>query len=569
MNFTKTNMKYFLIFFTYILIIITISATYIIQTETQNGDNTYDFVPNKYHFEAIQEDRLWFLHIGYNTLSQNSKHRVIVSDFDNPWKTCYTEWQNYTISSQYHRDVEFNIPSTAIKPNSTTFCKTQIYDQNDKLLYQSKVQEFTNRINQNSRTLTQLVKSGEEKGYDYPWNWCHEIIWDTKTQKFWHLSSGEKEFVKKAWTSDKPYDWEYVGPISTEFPNGWRSHKGVTGYIMEDNTHIATINIQDGTGTGAALYTGDSFINMTLQGILFRYGENVNCSVNCRLNEIWFNKTDNSWYGYISGSSVYLGTRTHAYLAQSENLNFTGKFDPSPLYYNDQWGNTSWTTAGIYPPNSVWLNGRGLAGVKGYANKNKPYDFDADLIFMKSPRDISSESFYSPLDSKDAYLNTILKYNDTQRTVPVIQDGIVWIMARNGVRYNATGCVMSLCGFWANETVSISPGYNPLYRYSNLPTKEQFKNTLNVTAYIWENEANITINHIKKESPEYARISIQGTSGDLAILHIKNIEEKSLYLHTKIVDQVNILTITDKKEGALEYLPPTENGDLLFKYWIQ
>ena len=536
-----------------------------ILNETSTHD--YEDIENKYLYELEEIDRVWFIYIGYNSLSSDLNHKLIVSTNQNLKNIIYTEWQNYTLTSDYHKNVEFNIPSTVIKPNSTIYYKTQVLDRDQNILAESAIQQATNVIDENSPTYSQMVKSGEERGYDYPWNWGHEVIWDDYTKQFWFLSSGEKEFIKKAWTSTKPYDWEFQGNISTHFPEGWTSHKGVSGYIL-DNTYFASINIQDDEGTGAALFTGSSFVNMTFDGVLFKYGENENCTVNSRLNDFWYNATDQNWYGLVSGSSIFKGTRTHVYLAQSDDLNFTGDFDDAPLYHIDQWGNSSWADAGIYPPNAVWLDGRGFAGVKGYANHGKPYDFDSDLIFMESPRDISKDSFLTGLDSSDAYYNSVFGYNDTQRSVPVIQDGIVWMMVRNGVSYDAVGFVFSMTGYWANETVRISPGYNPLYHYESLPTKAEFISMMDVTVYVWENEAKVTVNHIKGEVPVYARMEIEGVAGDEALIHFNALTTKQVYLHVKVENGINTLMISNNQIGSVRTLVPSSDGDILFTYII-
>ncbi len=514
--FLNLNNKYINLSEEYISQAIELTSLQSILNETHTHD--YEYSEQIYMYDLEEIDRVWFIYVGYNSLSSDVYHKIIVSTNQNLKNIIYKEWQNYTLTSEYHKNVEFNIPSTVIKPNSTIYYKIQVLDKDQNILTESAIIQSTNVIDDNSPVYSQMIKSGEERGYDYPWNWGHEVIWDDNTQQFWFLSSGEKEFIKKAWTSTKPYDWEFQGNISTDFPEGWTSHKGVSGYIL-NNTYFASINIQNDEGTGAALYTGNNFVNMTLDGILFKYGENENCTINSRLNDFWYNATDQNWYGLVSGSSIFKGTRTHVYLAQSDDLNFTGDFDESPLYYSDQWGNMSWTNSGIYPPNAVWLDGRGFAGVKGYANHIKPYDFDADLIFIESPRDISSDSFFTGLESEDAYFNEAFSFNDTQRSVPVIQDGIVWMMVRSGVSYDAVGFIFSMTGYWANETVRISPGYNPLYHYESLPTKAEFISMMNVTVYVWENEANVTVNHIKGEAPVYARMEIEGVAGDEVLIH--------------------------------------------------
>lgn len=532
-----------------------------------NESSSQDNVEIKYIYDFTEIDRVWFIYVGYNSLSSDVNHKLIVSTTPDFGNIIYTEWQNYTLKSEYHKNVEFNIPSTVIKPNSRVFYKTQVLNIEHDILAESEVHESIHIVDENSPIYTQLTKSGEERGYDYPWNWGHEVIWDDNTQQFWLLSSGEKEFTKKAWASTKPYDWEYCGNISTDFPEGWTSHKGVSGFIV-DNRYFASINIQNDEGTGAALYSGNTFVNMTLEGVLFKYGENENCTVNSRLNDFWYNATDQNWYGLVSGSSIFKGTRTHVYLAQSDDLNFTGDFDEFPLYYSDQWGVMSWPNAGIYPPNTVWMDNRGFAGVKGYANLVRPYDFDSDLIFMESPRNISTDSFLTDLENEDAYFNGVFNVNDTQRSVPVIQDGIVWMMVRTGVGYDAVGFVFSLTGYWANETVRISPGYNPLYHYESLPTKEEFVSMMDVTVYVWKHDANVTLNHVQGEPPVYARMEIEGVVGDEIIIHIKELSREPVYLHVKVEDGVNILKISNVKTGSIQRLVPFPNGDVLFSYFI-
>jgi len=523
---------------------------------------------NRFLSELEETDLVWFKQVTYN--SENyCKHKILVSNDEYFENVIYTDWQNYTIDSKYHKKVEFYIPSTVIEPNSVIYYQVKIFDIKDKIICYSDIISSGNKINNDSPILTELTYSGSERGYDYPWNWCHEVIWDPYTKQFWALTSGEKHFLKKAWTSNIPYDWKYQGVISDDFPNGWISHKGVSGYVIGKDEYVASINVQDVNGTGAVLYTGNNFVNMSLQGFLFKYGENENCSVNCRLNDFWYNSTDDCWYGLISGSSIHKGTRTHVYLAQSNDLNFTDNFDDNPLYYCTQWDNTSWTSSGIYPPNIIWMDGDGFAGVKGYRNHYKPYDFDADLIFVSAPRDISKESFLTELDSEDAYFNGNFKFNDTQRSVPVVQDGIIWMMVRKGVRYDAIGNVFAMTGYWENETVRISPGYNPLYHYSSLPTKEQFTNMLNITIYVWNHEANVTVRQIDMISPEYAKLEIEGTTEDKVIIHIGDATNETMYLHASLIDGVNVLTLTPDPIDSITSIEPSDNKAILFEYILQ
>ena len=187
---------------------------------------------------------------------------------------------------------------------------------------------------------------------------------------------------------------------------------------------------------------------------------------------------------------------------------------------------------------------------------------------MESPRDISKESFLTGLESSDAYYNGVFGYNDTQRSVPVIQDGIVWMMVRNGVSYDAVGFVFSMTGYWANETVRISPGYNPLYHYESLPSKDEFISMMDVTVYVWENEAKVTVNHIKGEAPVYARMEIEGVTGDEAIIHFNALTTETLYLHVEVENGKNILTISNNQIGSARTLVPALDGDILFTYII-
>jgi hypothetical protein len=262
----------------------------------------------------------------------------------------------------------------------------------------------------------------------------------------------------------------------------------------------------------------------------------------------------------VSGSIYHKGARTHVYLLQSPDLNFTGDFDDRPLYYCYEWGNKSWPRAGIYPPNIVWMDGSGFAGVKGYSSPSKPYKFDADLVFVESPRRVSINSFYSKIDSHQAYFNNHLGVNDTQRSVPVIQDGVVWFFVRTGIGYDAVGNVLSLTGFWINETVRISPGYNPLYHYTSLPTKEEYDSMLNLTLYTLFHDANVTITNFKKSGPEYCRLLVDGVIGDTVIVHIKNSIEDMVYLHVEKTKAGILIILSNSAEGSMKNLTPIDNS---------
>ena len=181
------------------ILFLTITSQYYVNHVTWNqGSHDYEYIENKYMYELEETDRLWFIYVGYNSLRSEVSHKLIVSNTTDLGNIIYTEWQNYTLKSEYHKNVEFNIPSTVIQPNSTIYYKTQVLDRKQKILAESAIQQSTNVIDDNSTTYSQMVKSGEERGYDYPWNWCYEILWDETTQQFWFLSSGEKEFTKKA-----------------------------------------------------------------------------------------------------------------------------------------------------------------------------------------------------------------------------------------------------------------------------------------------------------------------------------------------------------------------------------
>jgi hypothetical protein len=513
-------------------------------------------------------DRKWFISIKYNSSNNDLRHKLTVSHNENLTKPVYIDWIIGTENYPYHKNVEFNIPSKVIIPNSTIYYQIEQINPSDPTTqYKTKIYSVSNQINHSTPILKQLVKSGEDYGRDYPWNWCHEVIWDPITNQFWSLTSGEMDFEKKAWTSKTPFNWEYKGIISEDYPYGWTSHKGVSGYILDNGTYVASINIQDDNGTGAALYIGDSFVDMELKGILFKYSENEYTSRNCRLNDFWYNMTDESWYGYVSGSKVWKGTRTHVYLVHSYDLNFTGNFDEYPLYYNGQWGKNAWPKAGIYPPNIIWMDGSGFAGVKGYRNRHQPYDFDADLIFVDSPRGFSTNSFYSKRKSPEAYFNEYLGFNDTQRSVPVIQDGVVWFFIRSGVQYGAFGNVLSLTGFWVNETVRISPGYNPLYHYTSLPTKDEYDSMLDITLYTINDEANVTVTQYDKDGPIYLRLWVEGEKGDSVIVHIEDLVDDMVYLHVDANGDSNQIILSDSTIGAIKKLTPKDNS-FLFSFKI-
>jgi hypothetical protein len=308
---------------------------------------------------------------------------------------------------------------------------------------------------------------------------------------------------------------------------------------------------------------------MTYEGMLLKHGENENCTINARIRGFWFNKTDGNWYCLMSGSSIHKGTRTHAYLAISEDLNFTGDFN-NLLYYREEWEEGSWADKGVYPPDLVWLNDRGFGAVKGYANPARPYDFDADLLFTDSPKNISKDSFLNNLDSRDAYFSKTFGLIDAQRSIPVLQNGILWMMVRNGIREQGTkGNIFQMTGYWANETVTISPGYTPLYHYDNLPTKEEFNAMMDITVYVWAHEAQVTVNHIKGEKPTYAKLQIEGTSGDEVIIHFNELTTETVYLHVNKENDVNIITLNDLEAGSEQKLIPDNTGDILFSYIIK
>lgn len=553
-----------------LILILTITISVVLTDNSEVRDELEGrILQYNFTYDMEEADRVWFQGVFMNTNNPALYFKLVASTYPSMVRPVYTEWQNSTRDSEYHKDLEFNIPTGIIKPNSTIYYQIQAYNPSTGITYPGDVHEVTSLVTRDSPILAGMVKSGEDVGQDFPWNWCHEVIWDEAHQTFYALTSVEKKYPKQVYTSDIPYDWEYQGNISNESPRGWTTHKGVSGAVLPDGSYAAFVNIQDKKGTGAALYTGSSFLDMELQGIALRYGENKDMRVNCRIQDFWFNETDGTWYCYASGSSVFKGTRTHMYLGQSSDLNFTGDLDPAPQYHIGLWEEGSWTDAGIYPPNVVWFNGRGFGGLKGYANELKPYDFDADLIFPDSPRGLNTSDFYSGTSSPDAYFSSVHGLVNTQRSVPFMRDGTLWMASRRDMAYNATGSIFSLCGFWANETVRVSPGANPQFHYSNLPTLQQFKDIMNVTVYVWPNEANITVNQLSGTPPFYGRIKIEGTPGDELIVHIRGLTPDTVYLHQEGSAGVNTLSFTDDPAGASMELAPDEDLNLFFTCTIR
>ena len=90
-----------------------------------------------------------------------------------------------------------------------------------------------------------------------------------------------------------------------------------------------------------------------------------------------------------------------------------------------------------------------------------------------------------------------------------------------------------------------------------------------ITVYVWSHEANVTVRHLDMRSPEYAKLEIEGTTGDEVIIHIGADTDETIYLHTSLIDGVNVLTLTSDPSDSVSSINPSGNQTILFDYTLQ
>jgi hypothetical protein len=147
-----------------------------------------------------------------------------------------------------------------------------------------------------------------------------------------------------------------------------------------------------------------------------------NTRVNFRIRDVWFNETDNMFYAYYDGSSLWKGHHYYVYLGKSPDP-FFGISEFTYLYK----AGYGWAAMGIYAPNVYFMeNGQGLGAVKGHKNSGKPYGFDCDLIWIKKPSEIV---FFSDPKGDSAYFEKLGQI-ETQATFIFEYNGFVYIYSR-------------------------------------------------------------------------------------------------------------------------------------------
>jgi hypothetical protein len=223
-----------------------------------------------------------------------------------------------------------------------------------------------------------------------------------------------RKFVKNLCTvPEKPSGFDYL-----------RFHKGFAITRVEDTTY-AFVNMHNGSNTLTALYTGDSVENLEFYDLVCFAGYFEDTKVNFRIREVWFNNTDNKFYCYYDGSSVWKGTHLHTYLGISEDVYFTE--DEFTYLYSATLG--SWSNGGMYGPHVLWLSDDFAIGcVKGHRAITKPYDFDCDLVWMNKPSDIH---FYSYRDSITAFFEEKIS-EETQLSMFIEYKDSIYLFTRNG-----------------------------------------------------------------------------------------------------------------------------------------
>jgi hypothetical protein len=227
-------------------------------------------------------------------------------------------------------------------------------------------------------------------------------IRDKPPRLYKHSSTTERSFLK------------YL----CEAPEGYQFHKGLA--ITNTNGKVyAFVNLHDEYRTLTGLYVGPSIENLSYVGLASCAGYFENTQVNFRIRDVWFNETDNKFYAYYDGSSIWKGTHYYVYLGKSSDP----FFEPNEFSYLYEAG-ALWARRGIYAPMVYFMdNGQGIGAVKGHNQNRIPYDFDCDLVWVKRPSKIV---FYTDPEDKYAFFERNGQ-TDTQITLIFKYEGLVFV----------------------------------------------------------------------------------------------------------------------------------------------
>ena len=205
-----------------------------------------------------------------------------------------------------------------------------------------------------------------------------------------------------------------------EAPEGFEFHKGLA-IIEHDDLVYAFVNLHDQNRTHTGLYTGSSITDLSFVSLASSAGLMNNTQVNFRIRDVWFNETDNLFYSYYDGSSLWKGHHFYVFLGRSPDPIFE-PHEFIPLYE----GGTGWNQYGIYAPNIYQFDDYALGAVKGYSNREIPYNFDCDLVMIPKPTEII---FFSDLEGGSAYFESIGQ-PETQAGILFEYQGSIYIASR-------------------------------------------------------------------------------------------------------------------------------------------
>jgi hypothetical protein len=387
---------------------------------------------------------------------------------------------------------------------------------------------------------------------------------------WYRWEEGQRSDNPETWTTNAPdviagYDeWDYMGRTTLDYPRGFSKFQQMAVQELSNGTRLAWVNDFNHVRTGVAFYRDDAdFINMSLVGLCVKAPESL-LRGDCRVRDAWYNESDGHFYLMLGGSGV-IGIWYGAYVAESNDWNVSGDLDENPIYQESDWEDGAHFDERVYSPRTLWMSwtdSKCWGVVSGIANKEKPWDWDSDLVFSSaSIRGINSSNFWGDtLSGSYGYFSYKTTFNNSSGgLVFKWPDNEVYFAVRDYAGDNMG--LFSAMGFWANETVEIGQGSVPEFRYSGAPTESEFKSLYDFNIWVWKNPINVTVNQISGTALIYAKFSVEGTINDTIYVQISDLTPSTCFLHETVDGSTFNFTITNDPWGAVAKLKPLGTDD--------
>jgi len=527
---------------------------------------------NYVYADILTDLSFWYRYTYSSNITANHKFEVSSTpDFSN---IISTDWNNNT------NNPELYAPASNLLPNKTHYYRVKLFNSSTGvLIYTSPTQNFTTPL---TYTMMDGLYFDSDQFYD-----AVDANDDFAIRDVQYVSSGNKVYINRPENNPKHIHLWYfnldnprlvdTGVIYNNSLDGGDDKRA--GVVMAYNGSIYIIiqhtQESDGDGTGCHLYYGPDLENLTYYGKIIGVS-----SGNKRIEQAYYNHTDNKWYFYY-GTGETNGDWDTIWLITSED--FVLDETPIRLYSEGDWAVGSWADSYVYPPKPlIWVdiggpNQRAIGGTSGCADVAQPYDFSWDLLFTNTSK-VNYTDYYSnttdPTGISKDWFATGGKFdmgltNPTGLRMWWDDENRIWCFQTEYDGQDYAGANPAdvwfgqLHGFWLGEKIGVLKGSFPQNQYYDLPTRAEFDGILDARIYAEDYDINVTITEYDNVGPTYAVIDVESPSGNNLIFDLDDLNNVTAYLHVEEITGGYRYTIDNNSSNKLATLTATDD-DYLF-----